>query len=166
MLFVVKHFILGQTGYSWWSCYQVPVIIIGLTRTVYMHHNWPYIWKFRCQKYRKYTVYIWFGQSYRCILFGLLLVHASMHILPHTFGLAHADTCLLCPFCSHTSALAKYKNVMPPSRTLMSLLLIQNVLIGMSYNLAHSGTVAHSDTLDSFRHSCSFRHSYSLRTCS
>jgi len=33
---------------------------LGLARTVYKHCIWPYIWRFSCQKYRIYTVYIWF----------------------------------------------------------------------------------------------------------
>ena len=32
----------------------------GLARTVYIHRIWPYIWWFPWQKYRIYTVYIWF----------------------------------------------------------------------------------------------------------
>ena len=35
-------------------------INLGLARTVYIHRIWPYIWWFSCQKYRIYTVYIWF----------------------------------------------------------------------------------------------------------
>jgi hypothetical protein len=33
---------------------------VGLARTVYIHRIWPYVWWFPCQKYRVYTVYIWF----------------------------------------------------------------------------------------------------------
>jgi len=46
-----------------YSCSAVSVqytIYIGLTRTKYIHRIWPYIWWFPCQKYRIYTVYIWF----------------------------------------------------------------------------------------------------------
>jgi len=35
-------------------------LCLGLARTVYIHRIWPYIWGFPCQKYRRYTVYIWF----------------------------------------------------------------------------------------------------------
>ena len=35
---------------------------------VYMHHIWPYIWWFPCQKYRIYTVYIWFWPTLHCII--------------------------------------------------------------------------------------------------
>jgi len=38
----------------------VPSTWIGLARTAYIHRIWPYIWLFPCQKYRIYTVYIWF----------------------------------------------------------------------------------------------------------
>ena len=42
-----------------------PIIIaiftcVGLARTVYIHRIWPYFWWFSCQKYRIYTVYLWF----------------------------------------------------------------------------------------------------------
>jgi hypothetical protein len=42
-----------------------PVLVLsllwlGLARTVCMHRIWPYIWWFPCQKYRIYTVHIWF----------------------------------------------------------------------------------------------------------
>ena len=33
---------------------------VGSARTVYSHCIWPYVWWFPCQKYRLYTVYIWF----------------------------------------------------------------------------------------------------------
>jgi len=35
-------------------------VLLGLARTVYMHRIWPYIWGVPCQKYRIYTVYIWY----------------------------------------------------------------------------------------------------------
>jgi len=31
--------------------------LLGLTRTVYLHRIWPYVWWFPCLKYRMYTVY-------------------------------------------------------------------------------------------------------------
>jgi hypothetical protein len=39
---------------------QMCSISLGLTRTVYVHRIWPYIWWLPCQKYRIYTVHIWF----------------------------------------------------------------------------------------------------------
>jgi len=33
-----------------------PGINLGLIRTVYIHHKWPYTWWFPCQRYRVYTV--------------------------------------------------------------------------------------------------------------
>jgi hypothetical protein len=44
------------------------IICTGLARTVYIHHIWPYIWWFPCQKYRIYTVYIWFWPTLHCII--------------------------------------------------------------------------------------------------
>jgi len=36
---------------------------VGLARTVYIHRIWPYIWWIPCQKYRIYSVYIWFWST-------------------------------------------------------------------------------------------------------
>jgi hypothetical protein len=44
----------------------------GLARTVYIHRIRPYIWWFPCQKYRIYTVYIWFWPT--------------LYLLPHGSG--------------------------------------------------------------------------------
>jgi hypothetical protein len=44
-----------------WLLYSTYLhLYVGLARTVYIHRIWPYIWWFPCQKYRIYTVYIWF----------------------------------------------------------------------------------------------------------
>jgi len=40
-------------------------IFVGLARTVYIHRICPYIWWYPCQKYRIYTVYIWFWPTLR-----------------------------------------------------------------------------------------------------
>jgi len=42
------------------SLHVFPPLYVGLARTVYIHRIWPYIWWCPCQKYRIYTVYIWF----------------------------------------------------------------------------------------------------------
>jgi hypothetical protein len=45
------------------------LIYIGLARTVYVHHIWPYVWRFLCQKYRIHTVSMYgSGQPYTYIV--------------------------------------------------------------------------------------------------
>jgi hypothetical protein len=45
---------------------------IGLARTVYIHHIWPYIWWIPSQKYHIHTVDIYgSGQPYKCtVIYG------------------------------------------------------------------------------------------------
>ena len=40
---------------------QAHIYRVG--QNFYIHHIWPYIWWFPCQKYRIHTVYIWFGPT-------------------------------------------------------------------------------------------------------
>ena len=51
-LYFIFHFTSSRRG--------VVTLFLGLARTVCIHRIWPYIWWFSCQKYRIYTVYIWF----------------------------------------------------------------------------------------------------------
>ena len=41
---------------------------LGLSRTVYTHCKWPYVWWFPCQNYHVYTVY-----TYKCMVLANLL---------------------------------------------------------------------------------------------
>ena len=53
-------------------------MFLRLARTVYMHHIWPYIWWLSCQKYRIYTVYIWFWPTLHvfCTQLSIKATHA------------------------------------------------------------------------------------------
>ena len=51
-------FYLSTLWQCLWSCMHTRCV--GLARTVYIRRIWPYIGWFSCQKYRIYTVYIWF----------------------------------------------------------------------------------------------------------
>ena len=62
---------------------------LGLAKTVYMHRIWPYIRWFPCQKYRVYTVYIWFWLT--------LMVFDPLHLsAPHKLPLQLATTTCHC----------------------------------------------------------------------
>ena len=50
---------------------------VNLNR-IYAHRIWPYIWWFPCQKYRIYTVYIWFWPT----LFFLVSRGVLRHPVP------------------------------------------------------------------------------------
>jgi len=74
---------------SWELCrdasHDVLVLCVRLARTVYIHHIWPYIWWFPCQKYRVYTVYIWFWPT-------LIMCRATFYtcfIVLYVFKLGH-----------------------------------------------------------------------------
>jgi hypothetical protein len=55
----VKHWVLNFPDPLGFYAF-IYMTFLRLARTVYMHRIWPYIQWFPCQKYRIYTVYIWF----------------------------------------------------------------------------------------------------------
>jgi len=52
---------------------------VGLARSVYIYLHAPYIWWFPSQKYRVYTVYIWFRPTLR--MYGSSLARSTVHML-------------------------------------------------------------------------------------
>jgi len=72
------------------SAYMLYVlcIYVGLARTIYMHHIWPYIWWFPCQKHRICTVCIEFWPTLHicniklcrpCVYLYATCSYAAMH---------------------------------------------------------------------------------------
>ena len=66
---------------------------VGLARTVYLHRIWPYICWFPCQKYRIYTVYIWFWPTlHKCAPYMTVCMYGLL-LLP-SYGLLTTTTCV------------------------------------------------------------------------
>ena len=60
---------------------HIDGVYIGLVRTVYIQRIWPYIRWFPCQKYRIYTVYIWFWPT--LYIYGIFGRKLTKHTVIH-----------------------------------------------------------------------------------